>query len=320
VRSADAAGLPFNAAYSGYPIGTGTWTQCLAHSSNQFDLIGARFDPTRQTRLAFGRKILWEAAFRKHKGSLRIHPYAACALDRRAALVILDTIGAADGSGWHAALLRRSIHMAATVATISRYQQTLLEIAHSRAFAVLTPYPHSDFFTLPTIRAPNAGPLRLSYWGGWHPRKGIVDLIMRLEPTGRVEFLVVGSPPPEIAERPDVTSYPELSRRELISLIDSSDAALYPSRDEGFGLPPYEALLRGRPAIIRALPCYKDYLWNAAPPGVYIIDDETDVGHIIRQVRVQADLPIRNQLRTPTLDAATGGLRDQVTRWLDADL
>jgi Glycosyl transferases group 1 len=306
-----------NGVFVGHAVGTGSWSECLANVAPEWRRVVPRLDPTAGGRWASARKTAYELGFRRHRGAVRVHPYAACALDRRAALVVLDAIGLKRASGWHSALVRWSIALAAHVATISTPQQEQLHRRFGRTFGLLTPHPHPDFFQVPRVEFHRSGPLRLVYWGGWHARKGITELITSIQPSRRVEMLLVGPVPSAVAARADVRVLPTLSRRHLIRLIDGSDAALYPSREEGFGLPPYEALLRGRVVVARDLPCYGDYMTRDRR-GV-LDPDGPNFWEDLQRVRTATDIVPEANLKTPTLNMAEALLREQVDRWLNGD-
>jgi hypothetical protein len=317
-----ARSLALNGIYVGYDDGTATWSESLALAVPSARLVTSHFDPTRRTRAAFLRKILFELTFRGRVAEeVRIHPYTACALDPKSALVVLDTFGAVLDPGWLSVLARASIRRARYLATISRQEQRVLEAHFGRRFTLLTPFPHSDFFTRPLAasdRHATIGTLRVAYWGGWHPRKAIGEMFHSIVPSRHVHFYCTGVPPNEIAARADVTCVGRLSRTALIDLIDSAHVALYPSRAEGLGLPPYEALLRGRPVILRSLPCYDDYLLAPRGPGIVPLVDGDHFSDLLAIARDVGPVTPDAHLQTPSLAAARERLTTQVQAWLGA--
>jgi len=55
-----------------------------------------------------------------------------------------------------------------------------------------------------------------------------------------------------------------LTHEELLNLYQGATALLYPSRIEGFGIPPLEALACGTPAIVSDIPVFREVLGKAA--------------------------------------------------------
>lgn len=58
-----------------------------------------------------------------------------------------------------------------------------------------------------------------------------------------------------------------VSRDELIGLYQGCSALVYPSKWEGFGIPPLEALACGRPAIVSDIPAHREVLDTA---GIFV--------------------------------------------------
>ena len=55
-----------------------------------------------------------------------------------------------------------------------------------------------------------------------------------------------------------------LDRQALIGLYKGSAALVYPSKWEGFGIPPLESLACGRPVIVSDIPAHREVLGNSA--------------------------------------------------------
>jgi glycosyltransferase involved in cell wall biosynthesis len=316
--------LRYNGAYLGGVDGTSVWSEALL-AAGGFRYTKPRFDPSRHERIAFARKILYEATFQLRPAALRIHPYAACALDRRAALVVLDTVGAAGKTtGWHPRLLHLSIKVADRLATLSRQEQLLLRSKYDREFTVLSPYPRPEFFG-PTAQVPvNRGvqATRVAYWGGWHSRKGMASLIAAVRPCAGVHFYSTGQCPPTLINRTDITWLGRLTTLDLVKLIDHCHVCVYPSHYEGFGLPPYEALLRGRPVIVRPLPCYEEFIQAGAlsdgAGAVQYISHDHDFGDALDKLSASraSEREVRSVLVTPDLEGARDRLREQTANWI----
>lgn len=80
--------------------------------------------------------------------------------------------------------------------------------------------------------------------------------------------------------------------RDLPSLYRGADAYLFPSRYEGFGLPPLEAMWYGTPVISARTSCLPEVLGEAA-----LYFEQDDISGIINQIqRLQQDGQLRQQL------------------------
>lgn len=66
----------------------------------------------------------------------------------------------------------------------------------------------------------------------------------------------------ELADRVILTGY--LPEDTVHSLVKKADALLYPSEDEGFGHPPFEAIAAGTLPIVSDIPVFRELLSNAA--------------------------------------------------------
>lgn len=306
-----------NGEYLGRHDGTASWTECVLDAFEFGRVVRPGFDPTRVGRATFYWKVAYEVTFRWRGGAARVHPCSAPALDRNASIVLLDAIGSGGtGTGWHPRLVRRSIQLARRVATISRAESRILEEIHGRKFSVLTPYPARAFFADIAQPLPASGPFRIGYWGGWHPRKAVEAFMQQIEPSTDLQFVCTGTPPPSLAGRPDITWLGRLSRDEQIQMIDSVHGSIYPSTREGFGLPPFESLLRDRPVIIQPLDCYRDFVDVDHESVVVMQDGHAAQESIDRLMAVAFRANHRSALYTPTLALARERLAGQFTAWL----
>ncbi len=312
--------LVINGAYLESTDGTGAWSRSLLASiSEAATVVVPSLDPARTSRAAFAKKIAFEIGMQRHKAQLRLHPYAACALDRNAALVVLNApFDDERRTGWHAKLVDRSVELADRVSTISRDQQIRLERHYRRPFALLTPLPDEAFFRPIALASTfHEGPIRVGYWGGWHPRKGMEQALRSFVPREDITFFVTGKLPAALSDRPDVAAVGKLSTSQLVDFVDAIDVAVYPSLDEGFGLPPYEALLRGKPVVARPLPCYKDFARTDGSGLVTFEQDEDFENGIRRAAAVGSGTHIRvSTLLTPLIEQARAQLATQVATWI----
>ena len=154
------------------------------------------------------------------------------------------------------------------------------------------------------------GPLRLIAVGTWEPRKNYPALLRalmkarRLVPDRRIHFTVVGRRAEftdlnaEInalaREAGDVDLPDNVSDTDLLALINRSDATVFGSWEEGFGLPVLESLWRGLPCL-----CHDgSAMAEVAPGGGALAIDMLDEAAIARAiVRLASEPGLMERLR-----------------------
>ncbi len=119
--------------------------------------------------------------------------------------------------------------------------------------------------------------------GARRPHKNVATIVRALSLLPEDEHLVlVGSldarfrdPVPDIARSLGVNGrlihFPSVTEEDLLALYAGARAFLYPSLDEGFGLPLLEAMAAGRPVIASDIPVFREVAATAAilvPPLV----------------------------------------------------
>ncbi|MDQ2698033.1 MAG: glycosyltransferase family 4 protein [Actinomycetota bacterium] len=133
--------------------------------------------------------------------------------------------------------------------------------------------------------------------GNRMPHKGfefLLEAMARIEPARRPMLVITGShgddPLKPVVERLGLGDHVDLrgwlSRVELDRLYAESTALVFPTRFEGFGLPPLEAMARGCPVIVADIPVMHEVAGDAA---VYV--DPTDPDAIARAIRSVLDSP-----------------------------
>ena len=143
--------------------------------------------------------------------------------------------------------------------------------------------------TLPPSPEPargEANPDYFLYFGGYDPRKGLVPLLaafLELHRAGQLSSRLVltgtrhyFSPEfeqlvQEGRERGIVEEKGYVSDEELSALLAGAKAMLYPSKYEGFGLPPMEALASGCPVLTAAATSLPEVCGDAA---LYVDPDD----------------------------------------------
>jgi len=93
------------------------------------------------------------------------------------------------------------------------------------------------------------------------PRKRIAALARAPR---ELELVLVGATKPWAHELPDVTLTGHVSDDELAAIYSGARALVFPSDDEGFGLPTVEALACGTPVVASDLPVLREVLGDRA--------------------------------------------------------
>jgi len=268
-----------NGFYASAKVGVGSTTRCIMDALPELSV--ARSNWRADTWGRFLSKRFYERSFKYLHPTfdVRLHPYFALANDSRAVLTVHDTAGILSESGSLARAHIRAARSAGMVISDSRSSAAEVASALQVSVEVITQYPDIDFFLAP--RDPKSSSsegdraLRVGYWGGWAPRKRAIDSIVCLS-SSRFSVWATGAVPSDLhGVRIDAVGYPE--RVDLMKLIDGSDVAVYPSENEGYGLPVYEALLRNVPVVIRDLPSYDDFIIKDERFGVFIISDAAEM-------------------------------------------
>ncbi len=93
------------------------------------------------------------------------------------------------------------------------------------------------------------------------PRKRVAALVRTPR---RMPLVLVGAAGSWARELPDVTLTGALADHELAAIYSGAHALVFPSDDEGFGLPPVEALACGTPVVACDLPALREVLEGRA--------------------------------------------------------
>jgi glycosyltransferase involved in cell wall biosynthesis len=96
------------------------------------------------------------------------------------------------------------------------------------------------------------------------PRKRVAALARA---TRRMPLVLVGGAGRWARELPDVTLTGAVSDDELAAIYTGAHALVFPSDDEGFGLPPVEALACGTPVVAADVPALREVLDGRATLG-----------------------------------------------------
>lgn len=129
----------------------------------------------------------------------------------------------------------------------------------------LRPRPESE---VEAVRARYQLPERYLLWVGGlqtpDPRKRVGALARA---TRRMPLVLVGAVGRWARELPDVTLTGVVDDDELAAIYTGAHALVFPSDDEGFGLPPVEALACGTPVVACDVPALREVLDGRATLG-----------------------------------------------------
>ena len=140
--------------------------------------------------------------------------------------------------------------------------------------------------------------------GNRMPHKGfetLLEALALIEPDERPTLVITGShgedPLAPIVRRLGLQTSVQLrewlNRNELEDLYAQATALVFPTRFEGFGLPPLEAMARGCPVIASDIPVVHEVAGDAA---VYV--DPADAEAIAAAIRALRDSPSQRALMT----------------------
>ena len=187
----------------------------------------------------------------------------------------------------------RSLQMATRIAAVSRVvaEEAVRWFGVSRGRIEIVPNGVDDFF-MPDGDEDDY----VLFVGTIEPRKGLDDLLAVWDslPSPRPRLVLCGDagwgnvPLPRDAE---VTGY--VDRTQLRELYRHARAFVYPSRCEGFGIPPLEAMACGAPVIATRTGAIPEYAEGAA----LLIDPGDRAALRDRLVRLLRDPALRRDLR-----------------------
>lgn len=198
----------------------------------------------------------------------------------------------------------RSLEMASRVACVSRAvaDQAMRGFGVSNSKIEIVPNGVDAFFS----PGGEEGDYIL-FTGTLEPRKGIDDLIAVWSslPSPRPRLLLAGDAGWKTRIPPGAEVLGYVTRHRLRELYRGALAFVYPSRYEGFGIPPLEALACGAPVIATRTGAIPEFAGDAAllvPPG-----DRDALRAAL--LRVLSDASLRRELR------ARGPARADMYRW-----
>ena len=173
-----------------------------------------------------------------------------------------------------------------TVSATTRGHLVELEPSVSGRVSVISPGVDDAFFREAPLqdcrrvreRYGLEGPYILAV-GTFHPRKNLPALVdgfdrFRAGNAGRVQLLLAGGAGDDSdrvrerarssRHRDDIVLAGYVPREDLPALYSDADLFALPSRQEGFGIPPLEAMACGTPALVADLPIFREVCGDAA--------------------------------------------------------
>jgi len=185
---------------------------------------------------------------------------------------------------------------AAAVLTVSRFEAgeiaKRLGVAPER-LSVAAPAVEVGFGGEP--RPPEATPPMILYAGNGKPHKN-VELIVRAHALTRVfSRLVLAGEGLEAFASPRVEVHAAVDDRALAALYRQASLFLFPSRSEGFGLPPLEAAAAGTPVLVADAAALPE-TWRGVAPLLSPDDPAAwarEIDRLLSDPRARAELARR---------------------------
>lgn len=190
--------------------------------------------------------------------------------------------------------IARSLELAARVACVSRHvaDQVIHSLAVPASKIAIVPNGVDEYFS----PGGEEGDYIL-FAGTLEPRKGLDDLLdaWRRLPAPRPRLLLAGGAGwrTSIASAEGVETAGYVSRERLRELYRNALAFVYPSRYEGFGIPPLEAMACGAPVVATRTGAIEEFSAGGAllvAPG-----DREELHRALR--RIVGDAALRRDLR-----------------------
>ncbi|HTH61519.1 MAG TPA: glycosyltransferase family 1 protein [Paraburkholderia sp.] len=237
-------------------------------------------------------------------------------------------------SAWYRVMVPRVGHVARRILTVSEFSRRELSDAYRIPAAKIGVVSESGehMLRVPVSDiAPRWGALSRPYVlavGSTNYHKNFRLVVDAAKHLGDAQFdiVVVGGSDPRVyggsqrVEGGPVRHLGYVSDAELTALYRGAACFVYPSRYEGFGLPPVEALALGCPVIASRLPSIEEACGDAV---LYVSpDDPSGLAELLQ--RVTADDALRNSMRAKghartaqlTWRATAVKLLEEISPWL----
>lgn len=305
--------LRINATYAQSAVGTGTYTRNIMRVLPEARPWTLPAVLTRGHPVAFWTRRIAEESSSWLSGTT-IHPYWCTSSARSDIVSVLDFVQYREATAVERSLLRRATRRARNVLALSATVAEEIDADLGRRGVIAPPFPDPEWYIpAPGKQVPRKGRIRIVYWGGVHARKGISEFLLATSRSDMAADVEVYCP----RDTPHVPGlrlhrYGDLTSKALVRLVDSCDLSVYPSSEEGFGLPVFESLLRGLPVISKPLPVYEEFAMPSSA-RVHVKSDEPDeVSQAIRDAVQPHRLTPKMLLWRPTQRQALASLTQAI--------
>jgi len=213
----------------------------------------------------------------------------------------------AMGRGFHSRVYWLARHAAAVWAPSHQSQQDITRHIGVQVTQVEYCYD-SDRFT-PGAADPLAGPpvlLSVSRLVPYKNQEAVIRVAARFEPRLRVRLVGSGDEHDRLADLARqlgvaCTMESDLSADAIVAAYRSAAVVVCPSRFEGFGLTPIEAIACGVPVVASDIPPHREFLGPVAE--YFSLDDDAGLEAAVRRALVRG-VPDGSGIARLTLDAA----------------
>lgn len=180
-----------------------------------------------------------------------------------------------------------------------------------------TPVPRL-FLETPLPELPT-GIRRIVFVGRLAPEKEIGQILEAAERHPDLEFVLTGEGPlrdevdAAVARLDNLEVTGWVGRDEVLARVDAADALVLPSRYETFGSAAFEAMIRGRPAIVS--PNCGLAKWSELTDGIVVMNEGERLSDTLTRVRARADSDI-TRLAEHARAGSTRLAQSTVAHWL----
>ncbi len=200
--------------------------------------------------------------------------------------------------------ITESLDRARRVAAVSKAiaEEAVRWFGVPRRLIEIVPNGVDDFF-----RPGDGGGDYILFVGTLEPRKGIADLVAVWNslPEPRLPLMICGDPGWRVRVPSGVGVTGWVDRERLRTLYQRARMFVYPSRYEGFGIPPLEAMACGAPVIATRTGAIPDYAEGAA----LLVDPGDREALRAAILRLQGNESLRSELRDKGIE------RSKQYRW-----